>query len=350
MLIIPGPLETLTGGYIYDRQVVTQLRERGHDVRVVELEAALPHTAAIGDRALDAALDELPDGELVVLDGLAAGAHPEPLHQHATRLRLVLLIHHPLALETGLDPEQRQHMTKTERRAIAAARFSICTSAQTERTLCRDYGASPERVGVARPGVTPPRTRAPRPALEAPWQLLCVATLTPRKGHLTLLRSLAQLSELPWQLRCIGSLERDRAETDRICDFITQQGLDRRVTLVGELQPDELHQAYESAHLFTLASHYEGFGMAYAEALAHGVPVIGTSVGATAEIVPAGAGVLVPAGDVERLTDALQQFLTRPSVRAELAANADAASAQVFSWSETTTAFERYLRMQEPSP
>lgn len=343
VLVIPGPLETLTGGYIYDRAVVEQLRERGHEVRVVELEAALPHTGERGDDALGAALGALPDGELVVIDGLAAGAHPAPLHTHATRLQLVLLIHHPLALETGLSAVERQRFFESERHAIAAARFVICTSTHTERVLCRDYGLSAECVGVARPGVTPADALPARPPLQAPWQLLCVATLTPRKGHLTLLEALLPLSDLSWSLRCIGSAQRDPAEAQRISDFVERHGLDQRVELLGEIAHQDLHQAYASAHLFVLASHYEGYGMVYAEALARGVPVIGTAGGATADTVPDGAGVLVLPGDVEGLSAALLQFMTQPSFRVELSEAARSAQAKVIRWSDTAAAFEDHL-------
>ena len=115
VLIVPGSLETLTGGYGYDRRVVEGLRARGWDVGVHELEGEFPHPAA---RALDAAggvLSSLPDRSLVVIDGLAFGAMPEQAAVEAGRLRLVALVHHPLAEETGLDDEAAAHLATRQR-------------------------------------------------------------------------------------------------------------------------------------------------------------------------------------------------------------------------------------------
>jgi glycosyltransferase involved in cell wall biosynthesis len=171
--------------------------------------------------------------------------------------------------------------------------------------------------GTAKPSRLP-RRRAARGALE----FLCVASVTPRKGHLLLVEALAALVDRPWHCRCIGSTERAADYAAAVRYEIGRRGLKSRIALEGEWPPAHLPEAYATADAFVLPSYHEGYGMALAEALAWGLPAIATTAGAIPETVPASAGLLVPPGDAAALTAALARFLDEPALRARLAAGA----------------------------
>ena len=135
--------------------------------------------------------------------------------------------------------------------------------------------------------------------------LLCVATVTPRKGHLILVEALAKLADLPWRLTCIGSTTRDAGATAAVQDAIARHGLTGRIALMDEIEPEALRSQYHAADLFVLPSYYEGYGMALAEALSHGLPIVSSKAGAIPTTVPADAGILVPPGDVARFDGSL---------------------------------------------
>ena len=306
-LVVPGPLEQRTGGYLYDARMAEGLRRRGWRVIVHSLGGAFPDADGVARASLTDALGGMPDGATVVVDGLALGGLPEPAAAHRRRLRILALVHHPVSEETGLAPEVRDRLADRERRALAVPDGIIVTSAFTARGL-RRFGVDAGRVRVVEPGTDPP----PRPAQRAPRdppQLLSVGAVVPRKGHDVLVRALARLADLSWECVCAGSLDRDPAHAARVLADVEAQGLAGRVRFAGECDRATLAALYGESALFVLASHYEGYGMVLAEALAHGLPIVSTTGGAIPETVPAAAAVLVPPGDERALAGALGALL-----------------------------------------
>ncbi|MCZ4314462.1 glycosyltransferase family 4 protein [Comamonadaceae bacterium G21597-S1] len=345
VFLLPGDLNALTGGTLYDRRIIDGLRRRGWRVDLVALAPGFPWPDAAARDAAAGRVAALPDGSCVVADGLAFGAMPAIAQQHAHRLRWVALVHHPLALETGLDAAQRRQLFDSERHALAAARGVIVTSVSTARALAA-YDVSPERVRVVQPGTRPvlrATARAARRRQATGISLLCVASVTPRKGHADLIDALAGLQDRHWKLHCVGSLARDPAAVHDLRARIDAHGLGRRVVLHGELGHAALQRHYAVADAFVLASHHEGYGMALAEALAHGLPVVSTTAGAIADTVPASAGMLVPPADVDGLRMALARLLDEPDWRASLAAGARAAAQQLPRWPQAVTRFAEAL-------
>ncbi len=339
--LLPGDPQTLTGGYIYDRRILDGLSALGWTVRVRTLDASFPFpTAAALDHA-SATLEGIAPGGVVVIDGLALGAMPELIERHAARLRLVAVIHHPLSRETGLGTQDREALEQSERRALSHVDRVIVTSQWTMRRLADD-GVPAERIRVVMPGTDP----APlaQGSTETPLKLLCVATLTPRKGHAVLFDALAQLLNRPWHLDCIGSLSRDIATAEALQRQITRSRLTRRVNLVGEVTPEALEGYYASADLFVLASYLEGYGMAHAEALAHGLPMVTTSAGAVSETVPANAALFVPPGDRGALARALATVLDDSAVRENLAHGARLARETLPTWTQASALFDAELK------
>jgi len=332
-MIVPGALDQLTGGYLFDRRVVDGLRASGRAVRVVELSGTHPDADAVARAAATDALRALPDGSLAVIDGLALPAFADCLEAEAARLRLLGFIHHPLSLETGIAASMAARMAATERRLWPLLRGLLCPSAHTARCIT-DVGVAPARIAITPPSNDRPQDAHPdSTALPAGGlRLLAVGSIVPRKGHALLVEALSGLKALPWRLSCIGSLARDPGAVAGLRTMIAAHGLHDRIVLAGEASPDVLQDAWRDADVFVLPSSHEGYGMAYAEAMARGLPVIATTAGAIPDTVPATAGLLVAPGDVAALRGALHRLLVDAPLRQRLSVGARQAAAALPDW------------------
>ncbi len=348
--VVPGDLATRTGGYIYDRQIVEGLRSRGWRIDVRSLDPSFPQPTPAGLRDARECFASLRDGSVVVVDGLALAGLERVLDAHARRLCLVGLVHHPVGLETGLDETTARLLEAAESRALGFTRRVIVTSQWTARTLART-GVPVERLRVAEPGIDERAAAHPEDAPHgnaasadaATVQLLCVATLTPRKGHAVLLDALGDLRDRRWHLSCAGSLTRDPDHVAALQHRIERLRLGPRVSLLGEVDEEALERYYRRADLFVLPSFLEGYGMALADALARGIPILSTTAGAIPETVPAAASVLVPPGDSRALGKALATLVDDANARASLAAHARAARAALPTWTSAVDKFAAAL-------
>lgn len=338
-LVVAGSPAQLTGGYLYDARIVKGLGELGWQVETHGLAGRFPQPDATARVAFDECLSVQPDGACVIVDGLVFGGLPEVAQRHADRLALIALVHHPLAEETGLDPGERAHFRTSERAALRTARRIIVTSAFTARALL-GYAVPPERIRVVEPGVDPSPLA---PADHEPPRLLCVASITPRKGHAVLVEALASLRALPWSCTLVGSAMRDPAHAATVLSSIASCGLTARIRVEGELEPAALEAYWREADLFVLPSYFEGYGMVITEAIAHGVPVLTTSGGALADTLPAGAGRCVPPGDVPAFTAALSALLQDAGARRTLRDGARRARTQLRDWRCAAQAFAAAL-------
>jgi glycosyltransferase involved in cell wall biosynthesis len=403
-LFVPGDPNTSTGGYIYNAQILAGLADLGWRTRVHSLDDSFPRPTPSALRDARAEIASLRGNGVVVIDGLALAGLERVLDTEAKRLPVVALIHHPLALETGLDRGEARLLETAERAALALVSRVICTSQWTARTLAT-YGVPIERIRVVEPGVdrrgrrkrtarasadhsrrparvdvegpsrdrertgmcaTEPQGRSSGVSREGPStatraardagkstprdvRLLCVATVTPRKGHAVLLEALAELRDRKWHLTCAGSVTRDPATFAALEHQVERLALRARVSFLGDLDSDALEREYERADLFVLASHLEGYGMALAEAVARGIPVVSTTAGAIPETVPAAAGVLVPPGDSRALAKALATLLDHGEARSRLAASARAAAASLPTWRAAAERFAAALEGAAPA-
>jgi len=334
---VPGSLETPTGGYAYDRRVIAELGALGCRADVLDLGDGFPYPTDSTRAAAAALLARVVRGTPIVVDGLALGVLPEAAAAMRTTHPLIGLVHHPLALETGLSPAEADVFRASERAALVATRHVIVPSPATARALVSNYGVAPDRITVAPPG-TDPVARATG-STDGAVALLAVGSLVPRKGYDTLLEALANVADLPWRLTIVGDPSRAPETAARLTAQIARTDIGDRVTLAGAVPAHMLTQFYSSADLFVLPSRHEGYGMAFAEAIAHGVPVVGTTAGAIPETVPPDAGVLVPPDDVAALTAVLRQLIADTAGRAVLAAGARAAAGALPTWPATARLF-----------
>jgi glycosyltransferase involved in cell wall biosynthesis len=344
--IVPGDPGQRTGGYLYDAHIVAELRRLGWTVDVHGLPGRFPDADATAREALAETLAALPSGRPVVIDGLALGGLPEVAIRHGHRLRLAALVHHPLADERGLSIARRHCLLASERAALAVARRVITTSRHTARRIA-DFGLPPPRVCTVEPGVAP---MALAPANGDPPRLLCVGTLSPRKGQDLLVRALHRLRELRWHCDCIGSSTRAPDFAHALAGLIREARLDERIQLHGECDEAGLRAAYAGADLFVLPSHYEGYGMVVTEAISAGLPVLTTTAGALADTLPAGAGIAVPPDDVDALAAALGELIRNRGRRHALRDGARAARTTLRDWPRAGAEFAAALTAMERPP
>ena len=340
---VPGDLSTPTGGYVYDRRIVAELPKSGWQVDVVDIGACFPR-ASVAERATaHLQLAALPAGRLIVVDGLAFGVLTQTAEALHRTHRLVALVHHPLALETGLQEREAAKFKASERLALSFADRIVTTSATTARFLAQNFAVAEDKMSVVLPG----NDRVPivERAGGKVVNLLAVGSIVPRKGYDLLVAALGQIPDLPWQLVIAADPSRDPATARALEAQIASLHLTDRVELAGVVSEEQLASLYASADLFVLPSRYEGYGMAYTEAIAHGLPVVGTTAGAIPEAVPRGAGVLLPPDNISELTLTLMRLIGSPADRARLAAGARAAAAALPTWDDAGRLFSQALDM-----
>jgi glycosyltransferase involved in cell wall biosynthesis len=344
ILIVPGDLDQPTGGYRYDASIVAALRALGWCVDVAGLAGRFPDADRTAHDALDRALDGRPDGSIAIIDGLALGGLPEVAARHADRLLLVALVHHPLADETGLGDSARARFDRLEREALAACRRVLTTSRFTARRVAR-MGIPGERIGTVEPGVeaAEPAGDPARAAERRRQRLLCVGSLTPRKGQDVLIDALATLADADWRLELVGDPARSPEFAAQLERRIADLEWADRVRLRGACTTEELDRIYRNADLVIVPSHYEGYGMVVTEALARGLPLIATTGGALADTVPEQGAWRVPPGDPAALAAALRRWLDKPEQRIELARGALAERDRLSGWREAGRRFAAEL-------
>ncbi|HET6359755.1 glycosyltransferase family 4 protein [Streptomyces sp.] len=339
-IVMPGGVDdpaAPSGGNIYDRRLCRELPGTGWQVREHTVADSWPQPGADARAELARILARAADGAVVLLDGLVACAVPDIVVPETGRLRIAVLVHLPLGDETGLAPSRVSELDALERRTLRSVPAVVATSEWAARRLVAHHGLDPGRVHVAAPGAD---IEPPACGTDGASRLICVASVTPRKGQLRLVEALADVADLPWTLVCAGGLGQDPAYVAQLRALIERSGLDGRVHLVGPQSGAELDATYADADLLVLTSYAETYGMAVTEALARGIPVLATTVGGLPEAVgnaPDGTvpGLLVRSEDAGALATALRRWFGDPALRRRLRAAAGARRAALDGW-ETT--------------
>jgi glycosyltransferase involved in cell wall biosynthesis len=333
-----------SGGNAYDRRVCRGLAALGWAVHEHPVPGAWPRPGAAGHGALERAVRQIPDGAVVLIDGLIASAAPEALVPQARRLRQIVLVHMPLGHR---PPDGEAGAVRARERAVlSAAAAIVTTSAWSRRRLAELYALAADRVHVAEPGVD---AAGLAPGSTAGDSLLCVAAVAPDKGHDVLLDALAMAADLSWTCACVGSLDREPAFADGVRRRARDGGLGDRMRFTGPRTGPELDRAYAAADLLVLASHAETYGMVVTEALARGLPVIAAEVGGVTEALGHGddgtrPGMLVPPGDAAALSAALRAWLTNAELRGRLRRAARQRRASLRGWPATAEILAGVLR------
>lgn len=337
----PGDLQLKTGGYGYDREIIAGLKALGWSVTLLALGEGFPAPSPEAKSEAESRLSSLDDGALVLIDGLAFGVLDEWAEREAGRLNIVALVHHPLALESGIDAQTQARLHESERRALSFVRHVVVTSNGTARELIANFGVPTERITVALPG-----TRRATVALGngAPPHIVCVGTLTPRKAHDVLIDALKRVEDLPWRATIAGNKTLHPETANALAAQIERLDLSDRISLIGERE--DIRQLMATGDIFALASRYEGYGMVFAEALSQGLPIVACRAGAIPEVVPEEAGFLTPADDVEAFAGSLRALLSDTALRRRMADTARRAGEKLPDWPKTARIISQTLEAQ----
>jgi glycosyltransferase involved in cell wall biosynthesis len=253
----------------------------------------------------------------------------------------IALIHHPTALETGFSEADRAALLAIEKRLLPRFARVIVTSEATVERLVADFSVDPERIKVVVPGTDD----APRSVGSGgpTCRIISVGALVARKGHDVLLRALARLFDLDWQLTIVGSPDRDPVHARTLAAMAEELGIAHRVRFAGEVSDAALEALWREADLFALATHWEGYGMAVAEALKRGLPVAVCGGGAAGTLVTAESGVVCQPGDHINLSKALRRLIFAASLRRDLAEAAWRVGQSLPSWQAQAREFAQAL-------
>jgi glycosyltransferase involved in cell wall biosynthesis len=339
-LFVPAPFSAVSGGYAYDRRIVAGLREAGHVVQIVELPGAHPLTDGAAREAARVAWDDLPETTRPIIDGLALPAFAgmeDILAAHSA----CGIIHHPTGLETGLGETDRAALLMIEKSILPKLSRIIVTSETTAERLAGDFCVDLARIKVVVPGTDEaPRSHGSRGPT---CSIISVGTLVPRKGHDVLLRALARLFDLDWQLTIVGSPERDPVHARTLTALAEELAIANRVRFAGEATDEALEALWRGADIFALATHWEGYGMAVAEALKRGLPVAVNAGGAAGSLVAPGAGVVCQPGDHINLSKALRRLIFDAALRHDVAEAAWQVGRTLPSWQTQAREFAQAL-------
>jgi glycosyltransferase involved in cell wall biosynthesis len=334
-LLVPAPFATVSGGYNYDRAMVAGLRATGHSVEVIELAGRHPLPDEAAEAGARDAWARVPADAVAVIDGLGLPAFA-PIAEALAARRTIGLIHHPTALEPDQSEAVREVLRGAERALLRRLARVVVTSPPMAERLVSDFGVVRSRIAV----VTPGTAEAPRSEGSGGpgCAILSVGAITPRKGHDVLLRALARLPDLDWTLTIAGGA-RDAAYAAMLRDLAAELGIAARVTFAGEVVAAALEALWRRADLFALATRFEGYGMAIAEALKRGVAVAVTDGGAAGALVTPQTGVVTAVGDDAALSRALRRMIFDRALREEMRAAAWAAGRALPDWTTQAHAF-----------
>ena len=328
-----------SGGNVYDRRLADELPGCGWSIREHPVAGSWPNPGPAERDRFDALLAGLPDDSLVLVDGLIASA-AESLVTTAGRSRVVVLLHMPEATK-HVEPD-----------VLNAAAGVIATSQWSRDWVITHCGLPGDRVWAATPGVD---SATPAHGSPSGGSLLAVGPVVPAKGQDLLVAALAECANLDWSCTLAGAVDIDPAFVTSLQASAARAGIDDRLVLAGPLSSAELDELRSQSDVMISASRREAYGMAVAEGLAAGLPVIATEVGGHPEAVSQAAdgtrpGMLVPADDVDALAAGLRAFLTDPGLRASWRRSAQLRSRELLGWPETARAVAAVLQHIRTNP
>jgi glycosyltransferase involved in cell wall biosynthesis len=330
-----GDKKRLTGGYLYNARVIAGLRQAGIEVEEMVASGAAPKEQAASRFDIDAGRFDV-----VVVDALARVVCAPHLDRWRETLPVVAMVHELPSVATG---EARE---RTFEEPLLRADFLVTVS-DHGASILTGRGVPAGRVRVVPPGLDrlPPPRSGGEPSVRdgASVRVLCVAQWIPRKGILELVRAWTARERPDAVLELIGETDADPGYAASVRAAVAGSP-GSSVVVRGPVDDATLAGAYAAADLFALPSRYEGYGVVYAEALAHGLPVLACDVGPVPELLGREAALLVPPGDVGALSEALSLVLGDAARRRRMAEAAKRRAACLPRWEDAVAGFRHVLR------
>jgi glycosyltransferase involved in cell wall biosynthesis len=348
-LVIYGSIDTPTGGYLYDRMLVRQLEQEGHEVEVVS-------------QTRHGYLDCIRDNFSVELLGLLRSLDIDVLVEdelnhislfqlnHALKKQvdypLVSIVHH-LSSCAARERQEREMYAYFEERFLRTMDGFVFNSNATRRTVSRILGREVKGV-VAHPGRDHlvPKPRDLDVGKGERLRILYSGNVLPHKGLDILVRSLGLLRSHgidSFHLSVAGALL-DQDFHARITDLVERCDLHDHVEIRGFVSQEEFERLLGESHVMIVPSYYEGYGIVYAEAMGYGMPVIASSAGGAAEMVRDGVdGFLVDPGDYRQLSDRIMILIEQPKLLIDMGANARERFRSLPTWEQSMNRVIEFL-------
>lgn len=347
--VVPASIDDVrrpSGGNIYDQRLAEELGALGWSVSLLHAPGDWPRPSDHDRQGFARLLAALPDASTLLVDGLI-GSAAAALAAEADRLRVVVLVHMPLA-----EAYDDARIVEAERSVLGRAAAVVTTSRWSREWLLDNHALPPERIHVATPGVDHSPVSARSPAGD---HLLVVGPVTADKGHDCLVDALSRLQALVWRCTVVGALDLDPGFVEDLRRRIDRSGMADRITFTGPLTSAQLGELRAAVDLAVSTSRRESYGMAIAEALAGGVPAIATRVGGQPEVVARVDGgpvpaLLVPPDDPAAVATSLQRWLTDEGVRARLRVAALRRREELRTWHCTARVVDQALRRPGDEP
>jgi glycosyltransferase involved in cell wall biosynthesis len=339
-LVIYGSLDTISGGYYYDRRLVDSLEEYGDNVHIFNL----PYRSFVSNLFQNFSFRLPPDLDLIIQDELC---HPSLIlaNRRAHPYPVISLVHHLRSSESGSTALQHW----IERSYLRSVDGFICNSAATRQSVYSRVGVE-KPVLIAYPPVDRFKTRIrpyyirERADRMGPLRLVFIGNIIPRKGLHIVLDAIERLPDHTVSLDVIGDMTSDRRYTRRIRKQVSGLAEKASITLHDYLEDTAVQAILKRAHLMVLPSSYEGFGIAFTEGLYFGLPVIATTAGAAGEIIRSGQnGYLIRPGDSTELAGYLETLQADRDLLKQLSLNARKSRALLTSWNQTTGDIRMFL-------
>ena len=345
-LLIYGSLDTLSGGYMYDRMLVDYLRTQGDTVEIISLPWR-NYAAHLTDNftfKLPPDLDILIQDELNHPSLIRANRKPHPYP-------IVSLVHHLRCSE--LRPKWQNDLYRVvEKKYLQSVDGFIFNSETTKGVVNRLIGNSlpdvvafppTDRFGEAEIKERGKLTLNGATEGKKDFNILFLGNVIERKGLHTLLQAI-RLSNFDFRLEIVGSLTAEPAYARQMQDFVATNNLTLRVTFHSSLNNDPLIGILRAAHILVVPSSYEGFGIVYLEGMCFGLPAIGTTLGAASEVIEDGrTGFLIQPGDAQGLAEKLQLLNERRDILLEMSLAARNRYQRQPRWDQTASRIREFL-------
>ena len=340
--LIYGSLDTLSGGYLYNRKLVEYLRIQGDTVEIISLPWR-NYAAHLTDNfhfRLPLDLDLLIQDELNHPSLLSANSAPR-------NYPVISLVHH-LRCSEQRPAWGNWFYRIIENRYLNSVDGFIFNSQTTKKVVSR-------LVEKSKPDVVayPPTDRFGYPVAKdevsaraqriGPLRLLFLGNVIHRKGLHTLLEAIRHKT-LDIRLDVIGGQTAEPKYAQEMMERSQVSRLKSKVSFHGPLDNKELIEKMKSAHVLVVPSSYEGFGIVYLEGMAFGLPAIGTTAGAVSEIITDGeTGFLVPPDDAKILVERLSTIANDRELLARMSVNALKRYRQQPTWDEAAGRIRDFL-------
>jgi glycosyltransferase involved in cell wall biosynthesis len=349
-LVIYGGIDTLSGGYLYDRKLVECLQRAGDSVQIINMpwqnygyhlghNFQVKWAQSLADLDVDVLLqDELNHPSLFLINRAIKKAISYPI---------LSIVHHLRSSES--HPEPLQTLYRRIERSYLQTIDGYIWNSQTTRKVVEGL------VGKSLPGVvaTPAGDRfeglpeaeiMQRSRQPGPLKLLFVGNLISRKGLHRLIPALSSLQQESWILKVVGDLSVEPGYTRRIFRQVQKAGLEDRIQFLGRIPEEQLAQELRCSQVFVMPSFYEGFGIVYLEGMRFGLPSIASDSGAAHEIVENGVnGYLVDPEDPDQLAQVIRRYQDQP----ELLLTHSMAARRRFdtfpTWDQTTLKIRQFM-------